>query len=465
MPAKNTLSSGGCSAVNCINRFLTTPGYIMAIMLLSVLSNALGLELPVYSIYVLTFAYICLFGEDLLPIIPIVVACYIAPSVQNNPGRNENSVFAPEQGGIYLVCLGAIAAAVFLIRIIRDRKIFFGRKYKLLPGMLVLSAAYLLGGIGSNNYTDHALKSILFALLNSATILLPYFALAGGVNWTKARKDYLAWSGFGIGCALLCQIAWIYLTGNVIRDGVIQRQFIYTGWGIYNNMGALLDMAIPLPFYLAAQYRKGWIGTLAGSLFFVGVLLTCSRGSILCGGGIYFLCVVLMLYYANDRKANTLTVILFMGCLAALLSLFSKPLMNLFSSLLDRGLDPSNRDTIYRDGWALFSKYPVFGGSFFSTEYAPWGWSTVESFTNFLPPRWHNTIVQLLASCGIVGLGAYVLHRAQTALLFVHDRKPEKIFAAASILVLLACSLFDCHFFNIGPVLFYSMTLAFAENN
>lgn len=465
MPAKNTLSSGGCSAIKCINRYLTTPSYIMMIMLLSVLSNALGLELPVYSIYVLTFAYICLFGEDLLPIIPIVVACYIAPSVQNNPGRNENSVFAPEQGGIYLLCLGAIAAIVFVFRVIRDRNIFFGKKYKLLPGILVLSVAYILGGIGSNGYADHALKSILFALVNSATILLPYFALSGGVNWTKARKDYLAWSGFGVGCALLCQIAWIYLTGNVIRDGVIQRQFIYTGWGMYNNMGALLAMVIPFPFYLSAQYRKGWIGTLAGSLFFVGVLLTCSRGSILCGGGIYFLCVVLMLYYANNRKANTLTVIIFAGCLAMLLTLFGKPLMNLFSSLLDRGLDPSNRDTIYQDGFALFSKYPVLGGSFFSTEYAPWGWSTVESFTNFLPPRWHNTIVQLLASCGLVGLGAYILHRIQTVILFTHDRKPEKIFAAASILVLLACSLFDCHFFNIGPVLFYSMILAFAENN
>ena len=29
---------------------------------------------------------------------------------------------------------------------------------------------------------------------------------------------------------------------------------------------------------------------------------------------------------------------------------------------------------------------------------------------------------------------------------------------------LLLCSLLDCHFFNIGPVLFYAMALAFTEN-
>ncbi len=465
MPAKNTLSLGGNATIDQINRFATTPRYIMLIMLLATLSNILAAELVVYSIFVLVFAYICIFSDDLLPLMPIVICCYIAPSVTNNPGRNETSVFYPAYGGIYLLCIAAIAFGALLFRLIRDRQRFFGRKHKLLPGIMLLTAAYLLAGIGSKGYADNAPKSILFAFVSGASILVPYFVFSGGVRWEKARKDYLAWTGFGIGCALLLQVLWIYLTGNVIENGVIQRSAIYTGWGMYNNIGALLAIMIPFPFYLATQYRKGWIGTVVGSVFFIGVLLTCSRGSILCGGGIYFLCVVLMLYYANNRKANALALILFVGGLALMLSMFSRPLLNLFSSLLDRGLDPSNRDTIYRDGMKLFSKYPVFGGSFFSTEYMPWGWSTVEGINNFLPPRWHNTIVQLLASCGAVGFVAYLVHRVQTVQLFVRDRKPEKIFTAASIVALLACSLLDCHFFNIGPVLFYSMALAFAENN
>lgn len=465
MPAKNTLSPNTNSVTGKLNRFLAAPGYVLFIMLLALLSNTLGLELVVYSIYILLFVYVCLCGEDLLPLMPIVICFYIAPSVNNNPGRNETSVFYPEHGGIYLLCIAGIGCGALIFRLIRDRKSFFRGKNKLLSGMLLLTASYLLAGIGSNGYADNAPKSILFGALNGAAILIPYFVFSGGVRWEKARKDYLAWTGFGVGCALLCQILWIYTTGNVIVDGVIQRQAIYTGWGMYNNIGALLAMMIPFPFYLATRYRKGWIGTLAGSLFIIGVLLTCSRGSILCGVGIYFLCVVLMLYYANNRRANALALILFAGGFSVLLTVFSRPLLNLFSSLLDRGLDPSNRDIIYKDGMLLFSKYPIFGGSFFSTEYSPWGWSTVEIFTNILPPRWHNTLVQLLASCGIVGLGTYLVHRVQSALLFTRDRKPEKIFVAASLLVLLACSLFDCHFFNIGPVLFYSMALAYAENN
>lgn len=465
MPAKKLSFSHVYSTSGDHKRYLSAPGYVLPVMLLALLSNMFGLELIAYTIYMVTFVYICLFGEDLLPLMPIVISCYIAPSVNNNPGRNEASVFYPEHGGIYLACIAAIGVGALLFRIIRDRRLFFSRKYKLLSGILALSAAYLLAGIGSHDYTAHAPRSLLFALLNIAALLVPYFIFVGGVRWERARRDFLAWTGFGVGCALLGQILWIYLTADVIVDGVIERQKIYTGWGMYNNIGALLAMMIPFPFYLATRYRKGWIGTLAGSMFLIGVLLTCSRGSILCGGGIYFLCVILMLYYANDRKANALTLILFAGGIALLLAAFSGPLLNMFSSLLDRGLDPSNRDIIYRDGMLLFSKYPLLGGSFFSCEYTPWGWSTVESFTNILPPRWHNTFVQLLASCGIVGMAAYLFHRVQSVLLFTRDHKPEKIFIAASLVVLLGCSLFDCHFFNIGPVLFYSMALAYAENN
>ena len=37
------------------------------------------------------------------------------------------------------------------------------------------------------------------------------------------------------------------------------------------------------------------------------------------------------------------------------------------------------------------------------------------------------------------------------------------MFAFVSMLTLLTTSMVDCHFFNVGPVLFYSMMLAFVE--
>lgn len=464
MPKKALLSCDKHSILQKFDHFLSTPQYIAVIMLLTLLSNFFGLELFTYSIFVLICLYLCFSGKSLLPILPILIACYIAPSKQNNPGRASDSIFLDGAGRLWLILLGILTVGAFAYRIIRTRKQFFHIKRKLLPSLLVLAASYLTAGIGSNGYFDNVGHSLLFASANAAALILPYLLLSDSFAGSDC-KDYLAWTGFGIGCTLLCEIAFIFLTCPVIQGGAINRSAIYTGWGMYNNIGAMLAMMIPFPFYLAINLRRGWLGTLAASIFLIGVLFTCSRASILCGGFIYFLCVVLMLYYTPNARANTIALLFSIGALCAFLILFSRPLLSLFEPLLDKGLDPSNRDTIYHDGIRLFSKYPIFGGSFFSKEYAPWGWSTVPEFTQFLPPRWHNTFVQLLASCGIVGLLAYLIHRLQTVLFLLRYRTPEKIFTYASLLVLLACSLFDCHFFNLGPVLFYSAALAFAEYN
>ncbi len=446
-----------------VNRFLESPQYITLVCLLALLSNMFALEIVVYALYALLTVYICILGRDLLPLMPVFICCYIAPSVTNNPGRNPDSVFSGF-GGVYMAVLGGIIAAACLYRLIRDRKKYTGRKYRLLSGMLILSAAYLAGGIGIPNYWDKGGNHLLFAFLQGASIWLLYLLFSGGVDWQRVRRDYFAWLGFCLGFVLLLQILWIYLTQEVVVDGVILRDRIYTGWGIHNNLGAMLTMMIPFAFYLAAREKWGWPGTVAGSLFLMGVFLSSSRNAILTGCGIYFISIVLMLYYARDRRGSTLSTLLCMGMGAATLIVLSPKLLVLFSDILSLGFDPNSRDGMYVHGIEMFLRYPVFGCSFFSPDLSPWGWSTVEAFSGVFPPRWHNTFVQLLASCGIVGVVAYGIHRLETVVMLLKHRSEEKLFIGCSILALMICSLFDCHFFNIGPTIFYAMSLAFAEN-
>jgi len=94
---------------------------------------------------------------------------------------------------------------------------------------------------------------------------------------------------------------------------------------------------------------------------------------------------------------------------------------------------------------------------FITMAYRPW------LGVPFFPPRWHNTVIQILASCGIVGFAAYSFHRLQTLYLFFHRFQGKKTFALISMLTLLVTSMVDCHFFNVGPVLIYSAILAFVE--
>ena len=58
----------------------------------------------------------------------------------------------------------------------------------------------------------------------------------------------------------------------------------------------------------------------------------------------------------------------------------------------------------------------------------------------------------------------YSVHRLQTIGMFWQKRHSDVVFIGFSVLALLIMSLLDCHFFNIGPTLFYSVALAFAEH-
>jgi hypothetical protein len=329
--------------------------------------------------------------------------------------------------------------------------------------MLMLLGAYLLSGIGSDAYPASIGSNLLFALLQGCAILIPYWLFSCGVDWKNVRRDYFAWIGFCTGGVLTLQILWVYLTQSVIVDGIIHREYIYTGWGMYNNMGLMLAMMIPSAFCLASKYRRGWIGTVVGSVFLMGVLLTCSRTSLIIGVAIYGLCALLMLHYARNRRHNTVALVLFLVVSGLALLLFRAPLIRLFSGLLSKGADPSSRDVFFREGWKLFCQAPVFGSSFYSPGYVPWDFSTVNAQSALIPPRWHSTPLQLLVSCGLAGVCAYGFHRFQTLRLFLKGHTKEKTFLACAVGVLLLCSLLDCHFFNVGPVLIYAAALAFIE--
>ncbi len=449
--------------INRINRFLASPPYIILVMLLTAAANCFSLELLVYTVFAAIAVFTCLAGNDVLPLMPLFICGYLVPSAANNPGRNEASVFSGA-GGIYLACLAGIMVSAMIFRTVKSKDRFFTAKPKLHRGMLVLLGGYLLSGIGSAAYPAAIGRNLLFALLQGGAILIPYWLFSCGVDWKNVRKDYFAWVGFCTGGVLMIEILWVYLTGDVVIDGIIQRKRIFTGWGMYNNMGLMMAMMIPYAFCLATKYRRGWIGTVAGSAYLICVVLTCSRNSILVAFLMYCACIFLMLYHARNRKHNTIALISVSVALLLSVILFRDQLLRLFSGLIGIGLDPNTRDEIFVEGLKLFAQKPIFGNSFYSPGYQPWAWSTVESFNSFFPPRWHNTIVQLLASCGVAGLGAYILHRVQTVRMFLGRRTKENTFIACSLLVLLGCGMFDCHFFNIGPVLFYSMALAFAEN-
>lgn len=438
---------------------------------MTVISNLLALDLYLYTAFIVIGVYIALLGADMLPLMPLVMLCYIAPSAQNNPGRESQSIFYPQNGGIYLIAIAALFVLCLIVRLATDaqigRKHFFGTKRRLLSGMLLLGTTYLLSGIGMSQYGSLAGQNLLFAFLQFVAIFLLYYIFAGTVKWSKVPKDYLAWIGMCVGFVVMAQLLENYLSGRIFMEGsgTIDRELISTGWGMHNNVGGLMAMMLPFPFYLAYTKPWGWIYTILGSILMVGVVVSCSRTSMVVAAVAFCVCVALLIRNEQTRKANLrVFVVMAVGAVVAAVIFFQK-LLDVFALFFEELFIVSERDNLFYFGMKQFLAHPIFGGSFFPQgEYVPWDWSELESFTSFFPPRWHNTLVQVAASCGVVGLAGYGVHRIQTIKLLLKDFSREKLFIGLYVAVLLTCGLLDCHFFNIGPVLFYSMALAYAEN-
>ncbi len=452
--------------VAAMDRFLASPAYIFFIGILTVFANVFSAEFVMYFVCILTGLYLSFFGKDYLPLIPIFICCYISPSQNNNPGRHETSIFLGASG-IFIQILVAVLLLSIIYRLATDpeigKKAFWTCKRKLLPGILVLGIAYLLAGAGSGHYFDHKFNNAAFAVIQFIAVFLLYFLLTGAVKWDSAPRQYLAWTGICVGFVLLVEIANIYLTQNIIVGGEIQRSLFYTGWGHYNNMGALLTMMIPFPFQMACNSKKSWAWYLCAVAFFLGVMLTCSRVSTLIAIGVYVLSgLVIMSKSRNRRVGLTVNAITF-GVIILVSLIFYRQLWHLFNQMFSNAMSFAVRLDSYKAGLLQFLDNPIFGGTFYPLDVKLYHWADVESFIAFIPPRWHNTIIQLAASCGIVGLVAYGYHRFQTIQLLLHKPSTEVVYIFISILALVLMSLLDCHFFNVGPVLFYSLSLAFAE--
>ena len=450
------------------DRWLRSPWYVLTLAVLTVLSNLLGLDLGIYTLFIGLGIYISLFGSDLLPLMPIFILCYVAPSRENNPGRYPESVFYPQNGGIFLILLLLLWATCLIWRLVKDPELggksFLKTKRSLLPSMLLLGAAYLLSGIGMDEYFSIMGQNLIFALIQCFAVIALYYLFTGSVRWDRVPRGYLAWTGLAVGFLVLVQLLENYLSGRIFEDGTINRELIATGWGMHNNVGCMLAMMMPFAFYLAAKSKRGWLFNLLGTVLFLGAVLSCSRGSMLMAGLAYCLCAFLLLKHPESRKQNLKVYLMALVVVAVAVLLLAPKLLSVFRLFISQLGNVSQRDNLLYYGICQFLNEPVFGGSFFPQgSYVPWDWANLEAFSSFFPPRWHNTLVQMLASCGTFGITAYLIHRYRTVQLFWKRRSAENTFLAVSLGVLLCAALLDCHFFNVGPVLFYSMALAFAE--
>ena len=460
--------------IRLINRLISSNFFVFVLAALTCLAFTYSRELEFYTFVIIYGLYVGLFADDLSPLMPLFPFCYVTSSCGRNPGMTTDSVFYGKTGAFLLIFVLSVVG-IILIRVVCDgnmglKKLFFKKRF-LGFGLLLLGASYLLSGIAWERYGEFAEKNLTFAALQFLAVFLLYFIFSATVDWNKFKINYLICIGIAIGLIVSYELIWVYMNKGVIVDGAIKRLYIETGWGIRNNMGAMIALAIPFPFYFAAKklFPSFWI--LLGCGFFVCTLLTCSRSSVLCAFVIFGLSYLVLLLTARNKFGVYATTILLAIATITLGIMYWDEVAKLFSNVMriyevvdgEIVFNDQERLANYKKGLIAFRDEPIFGKTFYATDADLYDAATLDSFSSFFPPRWHSTIIQLLASCGIVGIGAYAIHRISTVIVIAKRRCAANVTMGLSILALLLTSLLDCHFFNIGPVLFYSTVLAVME--
>ncbi len=414
--------------------------------------------------------YMCICGtailvccKDVSPIISVFLFLCIFVSVQHCPAyMGANSDYFTRPAIIAQIAINVVF--LFTALIFRTVTGIIFKRFKLTPlfwGMVALSAAFMLSGL---LYTAYSPMNFLFGLALSAIILGVYVFVSGNVNAEEKTFIKIAYYLLIFFAAMTLQLVVAYITyDGLIVDGEVIRGKLFFGWGTYNNMGVLLTITIPAFFYLAGKFKYG-VFFLLGAFFDVAIcFLSMSRQAMVVSVVIFAACCVWLLIWDKGKKRiiNASIMSAVFVALIIFVGIFHRQVGNFFSSFLNRLSSGSGRTDLWEEGMNNFLRKPLFGVGFYDPLASE---GEVGYFGNDLsyaiPRMCHNTVFQLLSSCGIFGLVTYVVHRMQTVLSFWENRTNERTFIALSMCGILFTSLLDNHIFYFLPTIIYAVFVA-----
>lgn len=430
---------------------------------LAFICSLTGLEIAFYALTMAVVLLICLFGKDTKAIIVPLVLIVYSTSWRYTPQPPENSAFFLDHAVLSsIIVMAAIAVIAMLGRLIvfRPQQGFCKAPAYLKGGLVALCAAFLCNGIFSSQYI---VKDFLFGTLIAASFIAVYFFIFNTYSGDRTTGMYFAYTVTLATAVIFLQILYALLFRDVIVDGSIDKDLMIAGWGMSNNFGGMLAMFLPAPLYLAYRLKRGWLLYLYSFVLIAAIACTLSRSALLTGLVVLVIGSIILCIAKSPRRiffrivAGGIIV-----CGIACCILFYDRIKDIFAVLFERGWSDSNRFAIWLFGLRNLLSAPLFGTGFYIEFYEDFGFD----IANWVfPDMYHNVLVQIGASCGIVGLLAYVYHLAQICNLLIRRANAERILYFMIFLAISGASLLDNHLFHVFPALVYSLALVLWEKD
>lgn len=444
-------------AVEYIKAFLTSKFFPFVTAAVVLFCYYLGLDIIAILYIGVTGTLIMLLTEDVTPILCDLLFMRVILSWKNSPSasKGNSGYYSSLAVLIPTVFIAALLAAAMIYRLVRA---CVKKKFKITPvfyGLCAFCGALLLNGLFSKNYSA---MSLLYGAILALLFLGLYAVFKDNISADKKCFENIAYSFTAYALLLVIELAALYCTnGAVTAGGKINRDAIVFGWGPYTSYGVLVVMCIPPAVYLAGIKKYGYVYTVFSVILLAASVLCCSRQAMVSAVIVYPVCIALLIVKGRYRIANICIVsaalVAGIVLLAVYFSEITEFLKDIFANVIvDGKLNGSGRMRLWKLALNEFKSYPVFGTGFYG--------ETVNPDRRFPPYMYHNTVLQLMGACGIVGLGAYLFHRVQTCICYFKNITAERTVIALVILVLLINSLMDVHIFNIFPTMVYSFLLA-----
>ncbi len=453
------------SILNIVRKFLNSNYYPLALTLVAIICHVAGLDVVGYLIFSLCGIAINLLLKNCRPMIPTFIIACTCTSAINAFGKGEASSYysSPIVLSIFIVLASLLIISIIAhIIIYKSYRGLWAKLRKSLTalGIAVLCVAMLIAGLFSG-YLD--LNAFILSGAFVAIIIAVYLYFLCTIENQSDNIDYVAFSMMLMGIAIACQILAFYAfnyKGQPLDSA--WKDSLLLGAYVSNSAGEMIVITLPVYFMFASNKKHGWAYIIGAFAMLGVVLLTLSRASLLFAVPVFIFGLVWCCFKGNYKKFSRIFTCgcVVVGIAVVVLFLAKGGLEKLGGFFGNTGLADRGRFQLWSQMLECFKQFPIFGAGF-SVLYQLNNHASGN--VNLYSALAHNTIFQMIGSCGIVGVLAYVFHRFTTVKLFVKNYNDSRLFMGVTILTFLLLALLDQIFFFPNFVILYAILLAISE--
>ena len=462
---------------NGLSRFFDSVWYPAVYAAVCVISgvNGKAVYVPMACVLATMIILSCFFAKNKRSFIAPVLMSFYCIGVDNQEGFNTSNAqllaYYDTDGFMMIIAIGVVAAAFLFVRLFR-MGVFAKEnqgKSTFLWGILLMDAALLLNGIGSQDWQP---VNLVYGALFAGVLTFFFFLFRGCLTDSRQDREYvcritvimslIAFAQILIKSFARWQDGTLFLDYYGKETEYITREIADLGWGIVTSVCGVLVLGVPAAMYLATRNRRGWVWCMLSlALIFVSAVFR-SRSAI--GGAVLFFALGLLVgcfWGENKAQMRFLSAILGTGILiAVVVTLVSEQIsgVRILSYIRFDKIFDDNRWDMWATAGTHFTCAPIFGVGF--DKGAIFGKYRLD---NVFSNMYHGIIPQFYGAMGILGICAFAKHLFDLGKATFRRFSAEKLLLAAVPGMILAMSMVDNFFFYANYQFVYCLFLALIE--